>query len=55
MNSKILLNMIKNIKGNLSYVPACAVDTESYKHICDAYNEAVDLENYIKKAEGIND
>jgi hypothetical protein len=47
--------MIKNIKGNLSYVPACAVDTESYKHICDAYNEAVDLENYIKKAEGIND
>ena len=55
MNSKILLNMIKNIKGNLSYVPACAVDTETNKYICDAYNEAVDLENYIKKAEGIND
>jgi hypothetical protein len=55
MNSKILLNMIKNIKGNLSYVPACAVDTETNKYICDAYNEAADLEDYIKKAEGIND
>lgn len=55
MNTKILLNMIKNIKGNLSYVPACTVDTETYKHVCDAYNEAADLEDYIKKSEGIDD
>ena len=54
MNSKILLNMIKNIKGNLSYVPPCAVDTESYKYVCDAYNEAADLENYIKNSIGAN-
>ena len=55
MNTSIILDKIKNAKGSLSYVPPCAVDTETYKHICDAYNELVDLQDYIKKAEGLND
>lgn len=55
MNPLVILDKIKNAKGALSYVPACAVDTESYKHVCDAYNELADLQDYIKRASEIND